>query len=180
MNQDYALGPWSSTMRRYERQTTFQFNWQQIAIAFWRRYPNKHSKHVLSEDVIHRHINREGQLVSRRLFVKTNSCPKWIEKLIPSRKVHVLEDSCVDPKQETLTTITRNIAMTNLMTVEETCVYKPHPENKAWTMLERKVIIDSKLYGLTGRAVKAFGLERYRYNAKKSDKGFLQTLLAHR
>lgn len=162
-------------MKKYEGSSTFTHHWQQIATAFWKRYPNKYSKHVLSEDIIDRKLDStSGQLFTKRLFVKTNSVPKWLERLMRSKNVHIIEESIVDPNEQTLVTKTRNLGMTNLMSVEETCVYKPHPENKFWTIVERKAIFDSKLHGLKRFAVLKCGLERYKYNIRRTDRGFKQ------
>lgn len=165
-------------MRNYEGTSTFHHTWQQIATAFWKRYPNKYSRHVLSEDIIDREINHSGHLVTKRLFVKTNSCPKWVERLMRTKTVHILEESFVDPIKQTLTTITRNLGMTNLMSVEETCIYRPHPEKKTWTIVERKALFDSKLSGLKRLAVLTFGHERYKYNIRKTNSGFEQVISA--
>lgn len=166
-------------MKKYEGSHTFHHTWQQIAIAFWNRYPNKYSRHVLSEDILDRQINHSGQLVTKRLFVKTNSCPKWIERLMKSRNVHILEESFVDPIRQTLTTITRNLGMTNLMSVEETCVYRPHPDNKtSWTIVERRASFDSKLSGLKRLAILTLSFERYKYNIRRTDSGFQQVIKA--
>jgi len=165
-------------MKTYEGSHTFPHTWQQIATAFWKRYPNKYSRHVLSEDIIDRKIDNTGQLVTKRLFVKTNSCPKWIERLMRSKNVHILEESVVDPLRQTLTTITRNLGMTNLMSVRETCIYKPHPENKFWTIVERKTSFESKLGGIKRLAVLTFGHERYKYNIRRTDSGFQQVIQA--
>jgi hypothetical protein len=163
-------------MRKYEGSHIFHHSWHEIATAFWKRYPNKFSKHVLSEDVIDRKVNPNGELVTRRLFVKTNSCPKWVEKIMKTKNVQVLEESFVDPFRQTLTNITRNLGMTNLMSVEETCVYKPHPENKVWTVVERKTNFESKLTGIRRMALLTFGIERYKYNIRKTDTGFQQVI----
>lgn len=167
-----------STMKTFEGNHTFQNSWNQIAVAFWKRYPNKHSRHVLSEDVLDRKVDSSGQLITKRLFVKTNSTPKWIERLMKTKNVHILEESIVDPIRQTLTTITRNLGMTNLMTVQETCVYKPHPENKLWTIVERKASFDSKLAGLKRFAILRLSYERYKFNIKKTDAGFQQIINA--
>lgn len=163
-------------MRQYEGSNTFHNSWREIAAAFWKRYPNKYSKHVLSEDVIDRKVDKNGQLVTKRLFVKTNSCPKWLERLMKTKNVMIIEESIVDPIKQTLTTITRNLGMTYLMSVEETCIYRPHPENSHWTIVERKARFDSKLCGFTRRAVLKFGHERYKYNIGRTDSGFQQVL----
>lgn len=165
-------------MKEFEGTHTFRSPWNQIAIAFWKRYPNKHSKHVLSEDILDRKVDSSGQLVTKRLFVKTNSTPKWIERLMKTKNVHILEESIVDPIRQTLTTITRNLGMTNLMTVKETCVYKPHQDNKSWTIVERKTNFDSKLSGLKRLAILRLSYERYRYNIKKTDAGLQQIISA--
>lgn len=163
-------------MKKYEGSHTFQYSWQQLAIAFWRRYPNKYSKHVLSEDIIDRQIDNSGQLITKRLFVKTNSTPRWIERLMKTKNVHILEESFVDPIKQTLTTITRNLGMTNLLSVEETCVYRPHPENNFWTIVERKANFDSKLAGFKRLAILTCGFERYKFNIRKTDSGFQQVI----
>lgn len=163
--------------KTYGGNSIFKYSWYDIAVAFWRKYPNKYSKHVLSEDIIDRKINEGQQLVTRRLFLKTNSCPKWIERLMRSKNVHILEESIVDPIQRTLTTITRNIGMTNLISVIETTVYRPHPDNNNnWTLVERKASFESKLSGLRRLAVLTFAYERYKYNIRRADKGFQQVI----
>lgn len=166
-------------MKKYEGNSTFHHSWQHLATAFWKRYPNKYSVHVLSEDILDRSIDQSGQLITKRIFVKTNSCPKWIERLMKTKNVQILEESVVDPIRKTLTTITRNLGMTNLMTVEETCIYKPHPDNtNDWTIVERKAHFDSKLSGLKRLAVLTFGHERYKYNIRKTNSGFEQVIRA--
>lgn len=39
----------------------FNFCWEDVSRGFWRRYPNPHASHVLSEDVISRRINPDGK-----------------------------------------------------------------------------------------------------------------------
>lgn len=133
------------------------------------------SKHVLSEDVIQRSVDKDGRLFTRKLLCKTNSAPKWTERFLPSHIVYILEDSTVDIKAKTLTTHTRNIGMKNFMTIDEEAIYKPHENNQSWTITEKKVSVDSSFYGLSS-AVKRFGLERYKQNIKKAYKGFNITL----
>lgn len=162
---------------KYEGSTTIRHNWQQIALAFWSRYPNKYSKHVLSEDILERRIDtNSGHLITKRLFVKTNSCPRWIERLMQTKNVHIIEESIFDPIRQTLTTITRNLGMTNLLTIEEVCVYKPHATDTASTVLERTAVFDSNLSGFRKFAVLRLSFERYKHNIKRTDLGFRQVI----
>lgn len=93
-----------------------------------------------------------------------------------SKNVHILEESIVDPIKQTLTTSTRNLGMTNLMSVQEVCVYKPHPENNLWTIVERQTNFDSKLTGLKRLAILKLSFERYKYNIRRTDSGFQQVI----
>ncbi|XP_078087306.1 PRELI domain-containing protein 1, mitochondrial-like isoform X1 [Mustelus asterias] len=126
-------------------------SWDQVFAAFWQRYPNPYSKHVLTEDVIHREVTPD-KVISRRLLTKTGIVPRWAERLFPTNVAHsafVLEDSVVDLKHKTLTTFTWNINHSRLMVVREWCVYRIHPENKTWTQIKREAWISSNLYGFS-------------------------------
>lgn len=72
------------------------------------------SNHVLTEDTLERSI-RDGKLYTKRLLSKTNPVPKWGERLISSKSVKIVEESICDPVRKTLTTYTRNIALTKVM-----------------------------------------------------------------
>lgn len=76
------------------------------------------SKHVLTEDILHREVTEDQKLLSRRLLTKTNRMPRWAERFFPSNvshSVYILEDSIVDPLNRTMTTFTWNINHARLM-----------------------------------------------------------------
>jgi hypothetical protein len=159
-------------MKYYSSLSSLKFSWDQVASAFWNRYPNPHSSHVLTEDTVKRNV--EGKkLYSTRLISKTNKMPKWGEKIIPggTRHVCVVEESIVDVDKKTLTTYTRNIGLTKFMTIDEKVVYRPDPENKSQTLCERQAWIVSNLFGFS-YALQAFGLDRFKKNAQKAVNGF--------
>ncbi|OXB80992.1 UNVERIFIED_CONTAM: hypothetical protein H355_006075 [Colinus virginianus] len=148
--------------------------WDQVFAAFWQRYPNPYSKHVLTEDIVHREVTADHKLLSRRLLTKTNRMPRWAERFFPANVAHsvyILEDSIVDPKNRTMTTFTWNINHARLMAVEERCVYRVNPENSSWTEVKREAWVSSSLFGVS-RAVQEFGLARFKSNVTKSTKGF--------
>ncbi|EDO37602.1 predicted protein, partial [Nematostella vectensis] len=146
-----------------------RYAWDQVSAAYWRRYPNPWSKHVLSEDVVSR-VVEEDKLKTKRLLTKTNRLPRWGERFVNSRVACIIEESVVDPVAKTLTTYTRNITFKTLMVVEEKCVYTVSPQNKEWTTCERQSWVTSGVYGFA-RAIEAFGIERYKNNVKKTSKG---------
>ncbi|MBN3273514.1 PRLD1 protein, partial [Polyodon spathula] len=149
-------------------------SWDQVFVAFWQRYPNPYSKHVLTEDILFREVTPDNRLISRRLLTKTNHAPRWTEKYLPSnmaRSAYVIEDSIVDPQSRTLTTFTWNISHARFMAVEERCVYGVNPDNNSWTEIKREAWISSNLFGLS-RAVQEFGLARFKSSVTKTMKGF--------
>lgn len=130
---------------------------------------------MLTEDVTHRNVDKDGKLFTKRLLMKTNSAPKWTERFLPSKHVFIVEESVVDSRSKTLTTYTRNIGLKHLMSLEEKVVYKADKENKSSTICERQVWINSDFFGLSS-AIQRLGLERYKQNIKKTYKGYNYTL----
>uniref|UniRef100_A0A0V0G5E1 Putative preli domain-containing protein 1 mitochondrial n=1 Tax=Triatoma dimidiata TaxID=72491 RepID=A0A0V0G5E1_TRIDM len=157
-------------VKYYENNTIFHYTWDQVVQGFWRRYPNPESKHVLSEDTIHREV-KENKLFSIRLLTKTNRVPHWGERFIGSPIVKIIEESIIDPEKRTLTTYTRNLGYTKVMSLVEKVVYRPSEENPSWTIAERSAWVDSQVLGF-GRAIQAFGVERFRKNCIKMVHGF--------
>ncbi|XP_028296954.1 PRELI domain-containing protein 1, mitochondrial-like isoform X2 [Gouania willdenowi] len=147
--------------------------WDQVVSAFWQRYPNPFSTHVLTEDVVYREVTKDHCLLTRRLLMKTNRLPRWAEHFFPggiSRCVYIMEDSIVDPVNRSLTTYTWNLNHTMLMSVEERCVFRDSPEQPAVTQLRREAWISSSIYGFS-RPIQEFGLARFKSNQVKAMKG---------
>ncbi|KAJ9596301.1 hypothetical protein L9F63_012668 [Diploptera punctata] len=167
-------------VKYFENTSTFYFSWDQVAQGFWKRYPNPESNHVLTEDTVFREM-RGHKLYTKRLLSKTNRVPKWGERFINARTVKIIEESVVDPKEKVLVTYTRNIGYVRVMSVVEKVVYTVSKENPNWTIAQRSAWIDSQVFGF-GRAIQAFGLERFRKNCQKMVGGFnyvLSTMFPH-
>ncbi|XP_076004225.1 PRELI domain-containing protein 1, mitochondrial-like [Genypterus blacodes] len=147
--------------------------WDHVASAFWQRYPNPFSTHVLTEDVVYREVTADHRLLSRRILTKTNRLPRWAERFFPSgiaRSVYIIEDSIVDPVSRSLTTYTWNLNHTTLMSVEERCVFQGSEEQPASTLIKREAWISSGIYGVS-RPIQEFGLARFKSNQVKAMKG---------
>lgn len=153
--------------------TDIKSAWDHVVSAFWQRYPNPFSTHVLTEDVVYREVTADHKLLSRRLLMKTNRLPRWAERIFPSgmsRSVYIMEDSIVDPVNRRLTTYTWNLNHTTLMSVEERCVFQDSEEQVATTQLRREAWISSNVYGFS-RPIQEFGLARFKSNQVKAMKG---------
>ncbi|KAB0801631.1 hypothetical protein PPYR_03817 [Photinus pyralis] len=156
--------------RYFEATTVFNFTWDQVARGFWQKYPNPNSKHVLTEDTVIREV-RSGKLFSKRLIRKTNPSPKWAERFVTTKNVNIVEESIVDPINKTLVTYTRNLGYLKVMSVTEKVIYKESDEHPGKTVAIRSAWIDSQIKGF-GRAICAFGYERFKKNCNKMVGGF--------
>ncbi|XP_038586895.1 PRELI domain-containing protein 1, mitochondrial-like, partial [Micropterus salmoides] len=137
--------------RHFHSEVDINSPWHQVLAAFWQRYPNPYSAHVLTEDVLYREVTPSNHLLSRRLLTKTNRLPGWAERVFPAhmaRAVYVLEDSIVDPQTHTFTTKTWNLNHNTLMTVVERCVFEEDGSRPSWTKLRREAWILSAVCGL--------------------------------
>lgn len=159
--------------RYFHSEVHIQSPWHHVLAAFWQRYPNPYSGHVLTEDVLYREVTPNNHLLSRRLLTKTNRLPGWAERIFPahlSRAVYVLEDSIVDPDASTLTTKTWNLNHNTLMTVVERCLIEEDRSRPSWTRLRREAWICSAVWGLA-RPIQEFGLARFKSNHAKAMRG---------
>ncbi|XP_043971699.1 PRELI domain-containing protein 1, mitochondrial-like [Gambusia affinis] len=153
--------------------TDIKSTWDHVVSAFWQRYPNPFSTHVLTEDVVYREVTTDRRLLSRRLLMKTNRLPRWAERFFPagmSRYVYILEDSILDPVNRSLTTYTWNLNHTTLLSVEERCVFLDSAEQPATTQLKREAWISSSIFGFS-KPIQEFGLARFKSNQVKAMKG---------
>ncbi|KAG1926386.1 sorting protein [Pimephales promelas] len=164
--------------KHFFSETDIKSVWEQVSTAFWQRYPNPYSTHVLTEDVVFREVTSDNLLLSRRLFTKTNRMPRWAERVFPgnlSRSVYIIEDSVVDPANRSLTTMTWNINHATFMRVVERCVFLGERDRPVWTRITREAWISSGVFGLS-RPIQEFGLARFRSNQAKAMKGLEHAL----
>ncbi|XP_051737016.1 PRELI domain containing 1b isoform X1 [Ctenopharyngodon idella] len=164
--------------KHFFSETDIKSAWELVSTAFWQRYPNPYSTHVLTEDVVFREVTSDNRLLSRRLFTKTNRMPRWAERVFPgnlSRTVYIIEDSVVDPGNRSLTTLTWNVNHATFMRVVERCVFLGEQDRPVWTRITREAWISSGLFGLS-RPIQEFGLARFRSNQAKAMKGLEHAL----
>ncbi|KAG1520606.1 hypothetical protein G6F52_007511 [Rhizopus delemar] len=94
----------------YQHAFNYDYQWQNVTLAFWLRYPNPFASHVLSVDVLDRYVDENGILKTTRLVLKKGKTPKWFPKnILKSSEAFVIEESEVDPKNKTMITRTKNL-----------------------------------------------------------------------
>lgn len=99
--------------------------WPAVTLAFFLRYPNRYASHVVTCDVIDRHLTPEGTLRTTRLLLKRGALPAWAPRGIMSRtESWIIEESEVDVEGKTVVCNTRNLDHVKVMQVRENVLLK--------------------------------------------------------
>lgn len=178
-----------ATARFWETLHTHDYPWSFVVSHYWGRYPNPNSHHVFSEDLVEVGIDEQGRLRTKRVIVKTNKLPWWGKHLFSARRVALVEETVVDPRSSLMTVYTRNIGLRLFMGVTEKVEFRPGVGNKvlasplpalkvpsslsgsSTTDAYKCVWIESDLVGLR-RAIKKFGIDRFKKNCVLATQGF--------
>lgn len=148
-----------------------------MSAAHWRKYPNEKAEHVVAVDTLRREVDYEkGTLRIERLITCRQAAPRWIVKLVGGTEdSYVREVSEVNLNDKTLTLLSTNLTFSNIMSVQETVHYTPHPDARDRRTLFRQ---DAKItaYGALSRfannAMENFTIDRFKQNALRGRAGF--------
>ncbi|KAI9754203.1 MAG: tyrosine protein phosphatase yvh1 [Chaenotheca gracillima] len=114
----------------YESTFSYDYSFSAVSLAYFLRYPNPYSKHVLSTDVIDRYVDPvTHRLHTVRLHLKRSKIPAPVLRLLPrgvlgasnsnSGQSLVLEKSVVDAKEGWMETENKNLEWTGILSVVE-------------------------------------------------------------
>jgi len=122
-------------MKVYESSFNYDYTFPAVTLAYFLRYPNPYSKHVLCSDVIDRYIDPDTQrLHTVRLHLKKSKVPAGILKFLPrglagpggASQSYVLEKSIIDIKEGWMETESKNMEWTGILSVIERQSYLRH------------------------------------------------------
>ncbi|RPB28526.1 MSF1-domain-containing protein [Terfezia boudieri ATCC MYA-4762] len=164
-------------MKVFESNCTFNYSWEDVSLANWRKYCawNTKSTHVIAVDTLSRSVDPEtGILITERLITCKQAAPRWLKAIFGTEESYVREISYVDPVAKTVTMKSMNLTLNNLLNVQETVQYVPDPECPAKRTLFKQ---DAKItaYGAFTRlrnAIEDFSVDRFHQNAIKGREGF--------
>jgi len=160
------------------RDHIYDHPWFRVTTAFWRKYPNPLSPHVIDIDILNRHMDEQGRLHTTRLITCKGHVPDWISKAVGGKNwCFVLERSVVDLKNQTLVMKSRNISYENLIQVHETCTYdtfanknEEEEENSSVSTSKTRFTQQAKIvvpiWGFSDK-VENLTLDNFHKNAKK-------------
>ena len=149
-------------MKFYESSYDYSYPLPTVTLAYFLRYPNPYSRHVLSTDVIDRYVDPNTQrLHTLRLHLKKSKVPAPILKFVPrglagpegKSQSFILERSTIDLKEGWMKTESKNMEWTGILSVIEKQVYKRWQmerdeetgKTKDWTNCKTTVTFVSKL-----------------------------------
>jgi len=122
-------------MKFFESVFSYDYAFPAVTLAYFLRYPNPYSRHVLTSDVIDRYIDPEThRLHTTRLHLKKSKIPSAILKLLPkgivrsdtSGQSYILETTVVDAREGWMETVARNLEWTGILSVIERQFYRRH------------------------------------------------------
>uniref|UniRef100_A0A8C3WXS5 PRELI domain containing 3B n=1 Tax=Catagonus wagneri TaxID=51154 RepID=A0A8C3WXS5_9CETA len=103
-------------MKIWTSEHVFDHPWETVTTAAMQKYPNPMNPSVVGVDVLDRHVDPSGKLHSHRLL-----STEW-----------------------GLPAIVKSISFTNMVSVDERLIYKPHPQDPEKTVLTQEAIITVK------------------------------------
>lgn len=120
----------------YETHISYEYPFPAVTLAYFLRYPNPYSRHVLSTDVIDSYVDpATSRLHTVRLHLKRSKIPPAILKLLPrsvlggatsnnaAGQSYILERSVVDVKEGWMKTESKNLEWTGVLSVIERQLY---------------------------------------------------------
>jgi len=134
-------------VKLHEYNFTYDYSFPAVTLAYFLRYPNPYSTHVLSTDTIARHYDPEAQrLTTIRLHLKRSKLPSAVLKLLPrsllgasaggDTQSFILEKSVVDIKEGWMETESRNLEWTGVLSVVERQNFRRPAEANIWQGME--------------------------------------------
>ncbi|XP_040187133.1 PRELI domain containing protein 3B [Rana temporaria] len=133
-------------MKIWTSEHVFDHPWETVTTAAMQKYPNPMNPSVVGVDVLDRHVDNSGKLHSDRLLSTEWGMPSLVKSIIGATRTrtYVQEHSVVDPAEKTMELKSTNITFTNMVSVDERLVYKPHPQDDKKTVLTQEAIISVK------------------------------------
>uniref|UniRef100_A0A8C4MXX0 PRELI domain containing 3B n=1 Tax=Equus asinus asinus TaxID=83772 RepID=A0A8C4MXX0_EQUAS len=165
-------------MKIWTSEHVFDHPWETVTTAAMQKYPNPMNPSVVGVDVLDRHVDPSGKLHSHRLLSTEWGLPSIVKSLIGAArtKTYVQEHSVVDPVEKTMELKSTNISFTNMVSVDERLIYKPHPQDPEKTVLTQEAIITVKGVSLSSY-LEGLMASTISSNANKVSKASPQLLL---
>lgn len=172
-------------MKVFSNSVTFNYSWEEVSTANWRKYCpwNDKSTHVIAVDTLARRVDPvTGVLRTERLITCEQTAPDWLKRFMGSclDVSHVFETSYVDPSTKTVTMVSQNLTWNNLVSVQETVVYKPQGQSSTQFIQDAQITALAGGWNRIKGSIEESLVKRFRENAVKGREGFEAVLAMSR
>ncbi|KAK3377936.1 hypothetical protein B0H63DRAFT_230587 [Podospora didyma] len=163
-------------MKVFSNTETFDYSWEEVSTANWRKYCpwNNKSTHVIAVDTVSRSVDpATGILRTERLITCKQPAPDWLKSIFGGlEESQVFETSYVDPANKTVTMVSANLTLSNLISVQETVIYKPLNEHQTQFTQDAKITALCGGWQRIKNNIEDTLVKRFRENAAKGKEGF--------
>lgn len=172
-------------MKFFKSKYQFDYSWEEVSTNNWRKYCpwNDQATHVISVDTLSRSLDPTTNILrTERLITCKQNAPKWVRNFLGGDTSHVYEISYVDPSAKKVTMCSQNMTWSELLSVQETVVYKPCSSGSGRTefMQHAKVVALCGGWQKIKNMIEEHTVERFRQNAIKGREGFERVLAISR
>jgi len=167
-------------MKIFSTEHLFEYSWEQVSCANWKKYPNEMSTHVVAVDVLRREVDAStGVLRTERLITCKQAIPSWLLALVGGQDVsYIREVSEVNPVSRTLTLRSVNLTMNHLLSVYEIVTYSPDPSrpNESTLFTQEAQITAYASFRRLCSKIEDWSVDRFGQNAALGKAGFESVL----
>jgi len=158
----------------------YDHDWTTVNNGLCKKYPNPHSGHVISVDVLDRSVDPvTGVLRTERILGCKQAAPRWVVKMLGgSEDAFVREVTFVDPSTCRTTVTSVNLSLSQYITVLETLSYEPASSDApSKTLFRQTAEIQSRMsWKSVGDRLEAWCVDRFSTNAALGRLGFEHVL----
>lgn len=160
-------------MKEVENKYYWEYPFGFLTFANYRKYPNQHSDHVISVDVVDRKIDTKGFIITDRIFQLKQPVPLVLRSLgiaLPET-TFFLERSVLDPTSQEYTATSYNLTMRQFFEATESC--KLTAKNGG-TVYQQKASFTAFSY--FSKMIEEVAVSRFEANAAKGRDGLRSVL----
>lgn len=169
-------------MRVFSSAYTFDYSWNEVSTAHWRKYCpwNTVSSHVIAVDTLSRSTDpNTGILRTERLITCRQAAPIFVTALLGGQcTTYSYEKSYVDPRKKEVHLISTNLTWSNLISVRESVSYEIDNKASEPRFERTKFTQEARITALCGGwqrmkiKIEEASIDRFRENATRGREGF--------
>lgn len=167
----------------FQAQHLFPFSFRDVAMGIWVKYPNEHSGHITSVDVLSRTFLPDGTLRTERLIAIRQHAPRWIMKLVGGAEEQYVREVIFYKVPSTAGATPMvlmgsvNLSMSSILVCREQIRYQ-HAAPHATSFFQRAdiqaqgTLAVGQSWGLLGSKLESWSRDRFSTNAESGRLGF--------